>query len=75
TSPTVVVLHVTLPGFSLDNITVAMRRGHKVHIVADSYGAEGGHFEKLVSLGSGVSSAAPRAEFDGVCLKVYVQRR
>lgn len=69
------ILTVTLPGFSLDNITVAMRRGHKVHIVADSYGEGGGHFEKLISLGSGVSSAAPRAEFNGTELKVYVQRR
>ena len=41
-SPTQVVLKVVLPGFSLENITVAMRRGHKVHIVADSYGENGG---------------------------------
>ena len=40
--PTQVVLKVVLPGFSLENITVAMRRGHKVHIVADSYGETGG---------------------------------
>lgn len=37
-----VILKVSLPGFSLDNITVAMRRGHRVHIVADSYGENGG---------------------------------
>ncbi|KAI5480462.1 HSP20-like chaperone domain protein [Pseudohyphozyma bogoriensis] len=40
--PTQVVLRVVLPGFSIDNITVAMRRGHKVHIVADKYSEEGG---------------------------------
>lgn len=40
-----VVIKVTLPGFSLDNITVAMRRGHKVHIVADSYGENGGEYD------------------------------
>lgn len=74
-SPTQVVLKVVLPGFSLENITVAMRRGHKVHIVADSYGENGGHFEKLVSLGSDVISAAPRAEFNGTELSVFVQRR
>ncbi|GAA5993680.1 hypothetical protein JCM5350_003026 [Sporobolomyces pararoseus] len=73
--PQQVVLKVTLPGFSLDNITVAMRRGHKVHIVADSYGEAGGHFEKLIHLGSDVSSTAPRAEFNGTDLNVYIQRR
>lgn len=73
--PSQVVLKVTLPGFSLDNITVAMRRGHKVHIVADSYGESGGHFEKLIRLGSDVSSTAPRAEFNGTELNVYIQRR
>lgn len=74
--PLVVVIKVTLPGFSLDNITVAMRRGHKIHIVADSYDSnDGGHFEKLISLGADVSSAAPRAEFNGTELNVYVQRR
>ncbi|GAA5915339.1 hypothetical protein JCM5296_000048 [Sporobolomyces johnsonii] len=73
--PSTVVLKVTLPGFSLDNITVAMRRGHKIHIVADSYGENGGHFEKLIHLGSDVSSMAPRAEFNGTDLNVYIQRR
>jgi len=52
-----------------------MRRGHKVHIVADSYGETGGHFEKLIHLGSDVSSVAPRAEFNGTDLNVYIQRR
>ncbi|BGP18348.1 hypothetical protein JCM10213_008520 [Rhodosporidiobolus nylandii] len=74
-SASLVIVRVTLPGFSLENITVAMRRHHRVHIVADSYGPDGGHFEKLVSLGSDVSSAAPRAEFDGTTLRIYVQRR
>lgn len=40
--PTHVILKVALPGFTLENITVAMRRGHRVHIVADSYGENGG---------------------------------
>ena len=66
---------MTLPGFSLDNITVAMRRGKKVHIVADSYGENGGHYERLVFLGSDISSSAPRAEFDGTLLKIYIERR
>lgn len=52
-----------------------MRRGHKVHIVADSYGETGGHYEKLVTLGSDVSSAAPRAEFDGTLLRIFIHRR
>lgn len=34
-----------------------------------------GHFEKLIFLGSDVSSAAPRAEFNGTELHVYVARR
>lgn len=46
-----------------------------MHIVADSYGESGGHFEKLVHLGSDVSSVAPRAEFNGTDLNVYIQRR
>ncbi|KAK4050219.1 hypothetical protein OIO90_005201 [Microbotryomycetes sp. JL221] len=70
-----VIIKVQLPGFSVENITVAMRRGHKVHIVADSYGEQGGHFEKLVSLGTDVSSAAPRAEFNGSELNVFIKRR
>ncbi|GAA5944702.1 hypothetical protein JCM3775_007582 [Rhodotorula graminis] len=73
--PSQVVVRVHLPGFSLDNITVAMRRGHKVHVVADSYGESGGHYEKLVTLGSDVSSAAPRAEFDGTLLRIFIHRR
>ncbi|BGP41926.1 hypothetical protein JCM10450v2_006002 [Rhodotorula kratochvilovae] len=73
--PTHVIVRVRLPGFSLENITVAMRRGHKVHIVADSYGEHGGHYEKLVMLGSDISSAAPRAEFDGTLLRIFIQRR
>ncbi|GAA5977837.1 hypothetical protein JCM10908_005116 [Rhodotorula pacifica] len=73
--PSQVLLRVTLPGFSLDNITVAMRRGKKVHIVADSYGENGGHYERLVFLGSDISSSAPRAEFDGRLLKIHIQRR
>lgn len=74
--PTVVVVQVTLPGFSLENITVAMRRGNKVHVVADSYDSvNGGHFEKLISLGCDVSSAGPRAEFNGTVLNVFIQRR
>ncbi|GAA6014318.1 hypothetical protein JCM10207_005419 [Rhodosporidiobolus poonsookiae] len=73
--PSQIILRVTLPRFSLDNVTVAMRRGHRVHIVADAYGEGGGHFEKLVSLGSDVSSTAPRAEFDGTTLRIYLQRR
>lgn len=73
--PSQIVIRVTLPGFSLDDITVAMRRGHKVHIVADKYGEEGGHFEKLISLGSDISSAAPRAEFNGTTLSVFIARK
>ncbi|TNY18967.1 hypothetical protein DMC30DRAFT_338715, partial [Rhodotorula diobovata] len=73
--PSQVIVRVCLPGFSLENITVAMRRGHKVHIVADSYGETGGHYEKLVTLGSDVSSAAPRAEFDGTLLRIFIHRR
>ncbi|KAM0790269.1 hypothetical protein ACM66B_005574 [Microbotryomycetes sp. NB124-2] len=73
--PRHVLIKVILPGFSIENITVAMRREHKVHIVADSYGENGGHFEKLVSLGTEVSSAAPRAEFDGSELMVYIRRK
>ena len=73
--PDQVVIKVILPGFEVENITVALRRGHKVHIVADSYGENGGHFEKLVSLGTEVSSAQPKAEFDGSTLTVFVARR
>ncbi|KAK4049819.1 hypothetical protein OIV83_003875 [Microbotryomycetes sp. JL201] len=73
--PRHILIKVMLPGFSIENITVAMRRERKVHIVADSYGENGGHFEKLVSLGTEVSSAAPRAEFDGSELCVFIRRK
>lgn len=73
--PSHIIIRVSLPGFELTNITVAMRRGRRVHIVADKWGDGGGHFEKLISLGPDVSSSTPRAEFNGTILLVYIARR
>lgn len=53
---------------------VSRHMSHLTHHFASSF-SPAGHFEKLVSLGSEIVSAAPRAEFNGTELRVYVQRR
>ncbi|KAH0827990.1 hypothetical protein J3R83DRAFT_3631 [Lanmaoa asiatica] len=68
-------LLVRLPGFRRDGITIATRRRRILHVVADSWEPEGGHFERRVSFGYDAELARVRAEFDGEMLRIVVPRR
>jgi len=75
TSHSEYALLVRLPGFKRDGITIATRRRRILHVVADSWEPEGGHFERRVSFGHDAELAQVRAEFDGEILRVTVPRR
>ncbi|KAG2148646.1 uncharacterized protein EDB93DRAFT_1144072 [Suillus bovinus] len=68
-------LVVRLPGFRRDAITIATRRSRILHVVADSWEPEGGHFERRVLFGYDADLAQVRAEFDGQILRIIVPRR
>ncbi|OBZ71003.1 hypothetical protein A0H81_09189 [Grifola frondosa] len=68
-------LIVRLPGFSRDSITVSTRKRRILHVVADSWEPNGGHFEQRISFGYDAMLAQVRAEFDGEHLQVIVPRR
>ncbi|KAI9571137.1 hypothetical protein HD554DRAFT_2078874 [Boletus coccyginus] len=68
-------LLVRLPGFTRDGITISTRKRRILHVVADSWEPEGGHFERRVSFGYDAELAQVRAEFDGEMLRVVVPRR
>ncbi|KAF7971618.1 hypothetical protein HWV62_20722 [Athelia sp. TMB] len=68
-------LHISLPGFRRDAITLATRRRRVLHVVADDWAPGGGHFERRVSFGWDAELGAVRAEFDGSVLRVVVPRR
>ncbi|KAG8214054.1 hypothetical protein J3R82DRAFT_10811 [Butyriboletus roseoflavus] len=55
--------------------TIATRRRRILHVVADSWEPEGGHFERRVSFGYDAELAQVRAEFDGEMLRIVVPRR
>lgn len=72
-------LVMSLPGFSLDCITLATKQHqhHRtLHIVADKWDAEGGgHFERRVTFPDKQCDLKNvKAEFDGTILRVYVPR-
>ncbi|KAI0775798.1 hypothetical protein BD413DRAFT_652493 [Trametes elegans] len=75
TKPTEYRLVVRLPGFKRDAITVSTRKRRILHIVADSWDPDGGHFEQRISFGYDALLAHVRAEFDGEHLQVIVPRR
>lgn len=75
TSPSEYRLIVRLPGFRRDGITIATRRRRILHVVADSWEPEGGHFERRVLFGYDGDLAQVRAEFDGQLLHIIVPRR
>ncbi|KAI0032102.1 hypothetical protein K488DRAFT_29414, partial [Vararia minispora EC-137] len=75
TSPSEYNLIVRLPGFRRDAITLATRRRRVLHLVADSWEAGGGHFERRISFGYDADLNQVRAEFDGELLRVIVPRR
>ncbi|KAI1795617.1 hypothetical protein LXA43DRAFT_729402 [Ganoderma leucocontextum] len=75
TKPTEYRLVVRLPGFRRDAITVSTRKRRILHVVADSWEPNGGHFEQRISFGYDALLAQVRAEFDGEHLQVIVPRR
>ncbi|KIM45288.1 hypothetical protein M413DRAFT_66521 [Hebeloma cylindrosporum] len=75
TTPTEYRLHVRLPGFSREGITLATKRRRILHVVADRWGEGGGHFERRISFGYDADLVHVRAEFDGVMLKIIIPRR
>ncbi|KAA1473971.1 hypothetical protein DENSPDRAFT_780767 [Dentipellis sp. KUC8613] len=68
-------LVVRLPGFRRDGITLATRRRRILHLVADSWDAGGGHFERRIAFGYDADLSQVRAEFDGEMLRVIIPRR
>ena len=55
--------------------TLATRRRRILHLVADNWEDEGGHFERRISFGYDADLAMVRAEFDGSFLKIIVPRK
>ncbi|KAF7306977.1 CBS-domain-containing protein [Mycena indigotica] len=68
-------LIVRLPGFKRDGITLATKKRRILHLVADSWEAGGGHFERRISFGYDADLSQVRAEFDGELLRVVIPRR
>jgi len=75
TTPQEYRLHVKLPGFGRDAITLASKKRRILHIVADIWEGVGGHFERRISFGYDADLVQVRAEFDGEMLRVIVPRR
>uniref|UniRef100_V5ELT4 SHSP domain-containing protein n=2 Tax=Kalmanozyma brasiliensis (strain GHG001) TaxID=1365824 RepID=V5ELT4_KALBG len=74
------VVLVSLPGFSLNCITLATKRNahdSTLHVVADKWDAEGGgHFERRVHFSEkDCDLANVKAEFDGNTLRVTLPRK
>ncbi|KAF7310956.1 CBS-domain-containing protein [Mycena chlorophos] len=74
-TPAAYKLIVRLPGFKRDGITLATKKRRILHLVADSWDAEGGHFERRISFGYDADLALVRAEFDGELLIVVIPRK
>ncbi|OCF35111.1 hypothetical protein I316_03151 [Kwoniella heveanensis BCC8398] len=64
---------VWLPGFSLDNITIATRGHRTIHIVADQWD-EGDHAQWDIKLGEDANLKSVNAKFTGKELRVTVAR-
>jgi len=75
TTPSDYRLNVRLPGFQRDGITLASKKRRILHIVADSWGSGGGHFERRIALGYDADFGRIHAEFDGEMLRIVVPRR
>ncbi|GJJ06497.1 hypothetical protein Clacol_000689 [Clathrus columnatus] len=69
------ILVVRLPGFQRDAITLAARRRRVLHVVADNWSENGGHFERRITFGYDADLYSVRAEFDGEFLKIHVPRK
>nr|XP_018262139.1 uncharacterized protein I303_05154 [Kwoniella dejecticola CBS 10117]OBR84297.1 hypothetical protein I303_05154 [Kwoniella dejecticola CBS 10117] len=64
---------VWLPGFSLDNITIATRGTRTIHIIADQWD-EGDHAQWDIKLGEDANLKSVNAKFSGGELRVTVAR-
>ncbi|ODN93400.1 hypothetical protein L198_05264 [Cryptococcus wingfieldii CBS 7118] len=72
--PTAYEILVWLPGFSLDNITIATRGHRTIHIVADQWD-EGDHAQWDIKLGEDANLRSVNAKFTGKELRVTVARQ
>ncbi|WVN90546.1 uncharacterized protein L203_105785 [Cryptococcus depauperatus CBS 7841] len=72
-TPSLYVIMVWLPGFSIDNITIATRGHRTVHIVADQWD-EGDHAQWDIKLGEDANLKSVNAKFTGKELRVTVTR-
>ena len=73
TTPTLYTLHIRLPGFRRDAITLATKRRRILHVVADSWEEEGrrggaGHFERRISFGWDADLEKVRNDLNLRCL-------
>ncbi|KAF9567951.1 hypothetical protein CPC08DRAFT_592172, partial [Agrocybe pediades] len=68
-------LHVRLPGFSWDGITLATKRRRILHVVADRWDHGGGHFERRVAFGYDADLTQVKADFNCDLLRITVPRR
>ncbi|KAK8858769.1 hypothetical protein IAR55_002998 [Kwoniella newhampshirensis] len=72
-TPELYDIMVWLPGFSLDNITIATRGHRTIHIVADQWD-EGDHAQWDIKLGEDANLKSVNAKFTGKELRVTVAR-
>nr|XP_019045409.1 hypothetical protein I302_05798 [Kwoniella bestiolae CBS 10118]OCF24339.1 hypothetical protein I302_05798 [Kwoniella bestiolae CBS 10118] len=72
-TPQLYDIMVWLPGFSLDNITIATRGTRTIHIVADQWD-EGDHAQWDIKLGEDANLKSVNAKFTGKELRVTVAR-
>jgi len=68
-------LHVRLPGFTREGITLATKKRRILHVVANKWENGGGFFERRISFGYDADLAQVRADFDGLMLHIIVPRR
>ncbi|KAF9478801.1 hypothetical protein BDN70DRAFT_765341, partial [Pholiota conissans] len=68
-------LHIRLPGFSWDGITLATKRKRILHVVADRWDNGGGHFERRVAFGYDADLTQVKADFNGEMLRISIPRR
>lgn len=55
--------------------TLAARRRRVLHVVADDWNEDGGHFERRITFGYDADLYNVKAEFDGEFLKIHVPRK
>nr|XP_031864395.1 uncharacterized protein CI109_000308 [Kwoniella shandongensis]KAA5531467.1 hypothetical protein CI109_000308 [Kwoniella shandongensis] len=72
-TPELYDIMVWLPGFSLDNITIATRGHRTIHLVADQWD-EGDHAQWDIKLGEDANLKSVNAKFTGKELRVTVAR-